>query len=719
MTATFKFTGLVLDNAKQPVKRASLSLSANPGVTQDGTADENYVAAPKITTNDEGFICLRVGTSGGKPVPADTAGVDLVKGCQYAIHGPGIPRTPFDPPAGSTLDLADLPLNVGSPPPSALATILAGLSDTDAALDVRVTDLEDNPGGGGSGTVTSVNGDTGPAVVLDAADVGARPSTYVPTWSEVTSKPTTFTPSAHGHTSTDITDFTEAAQDAVAAMLASGANVTLSYNDAGNSLQVTASGTDAEVVRDTIGAALAGINGVTVAVNDGADTITLSITGLSIAQTTGLQAALDALVVADATDTTKGKVELATTAETQTGTDTVRAVTPAGVKAVADLKEPLRPLAVDTVALLGDSITANNYTTIFGVATNDIGYWNWAAIYLRQRLKLAGVFGYAGQQISVIATHVSDALAVNPGRVVVEAGTNDVLQSGRTLATMKTDMTALLAPLLAARVQIIIGTVIPESTWTAGQKTLAGGFNRWLLDYGQSIGATVVDWTTPLADPSTGLPITNATSDGRHPASLGAAKMGQALALALESSVPAIDVLATAADPTVLNLNSGFYSGSPIATNYTLYDKTVATSGARAGCVPTKVARTDSIPGFMQQAVVTDGNGAIFRTDAISSGWAVGDTIYALWEYERDDDWAMGTDDNSFRAQVFAFSSFQPSMAMSHAAGDPYPTSYLPLSGVLRTPNMAIPSGTTALYGEFGFAGSGTIRAMRFQIRKV
>lgn len=41
-----------------------------------------------------------------------------------------------------------------------------------------------------------------------------------------------------------------------------------------------------------------------------------------------------------ATDTTIGMVELATTAEATTGTDTQRAVTPAGVKAVADTKAP-------------------------------------------------------------------------------------------------------------------------------------------------------------------------------------------------------------------------------------------------------------------------------------------------------------------------------------------------------------------------------------------
>lgn len=42
--------------------------------------------------------------------------------------------------------------------------------------------------------------------------------------------------------------------------------------------------------------------------------------------------------IPDSSETVKGKVELATTAEATTGTDTARAVTPAGVKAVADTK---------------------------------------------------------------------------------------------------------------------------------------------------------------------------------------------------------------------------------------------------------------------------------------------------------------------------------------------------------------------------------------------
>lgn len=58
-----------------------------------------------------------------------------------------------------------------------------------------------------TGAVDSVNGQTG-VVVLDAADVGALPDTYAPAWDDVTSKPSTFAPSAHVHSASDVTSGT-------------------------------------------------------------------------------------------------------------------------------------------------------------------------------------------------------------------------------------------------------------------------------------------------------------------------------------------------------------------------------------------------------------------------------------------------------------------------------------------------------------------------------
>jgi hypothetical protein len=115
-------------------------------------------------------------------------------------------------------------------------------------------------------------------------------------------------------TSSVISDFTEAVQDAVAALLGAGSNVTVSYNDTANTLTVSASGgsTDPEAVRDAIGVALVGVGNISIAVNDAGDTITISTTATqndtdanlkaranhtgvqAISTITGLQAALDA-----------------------------------------------------------------------------------------------------------------------------------------------------------------------------------------------------------------------------------------------------------------------------------------------------------------------------------------------------------------------------------------------------------------------------------------
>lgn len=64
-------------------------------------------------------------------------------------------------------------------------TATSGTSTTQLATTAFVANAVAGLGGG---TVTSVNGQSG-AVTLDAADVGAKDATYVPAWSEITSKP--------------------------------------------------------------------------------------------------------------------------------------------------------------------------------------------------------------------------------------------------------------------------------------------------------------------------------------------------------------------------------------------------------------------------------------------------------------------------------------------------------------------------------------------------
>lgn len=97
----------------------------------------------------------------------------------------------------------------------------------------------------------------------------------------------------HAHTPGDITALTEYIQDAVNDLIQAGANVTKTYDDANNTLTISATGgggttTDAEVVRDTIAGALVASTGINIAVDDPGDTITISVAGIpASAITTG------------------------------------------------------------------------------------------------------------------------------------------------------------------------------------------------------------------------------------------------------------------------------------------------------------------------------------------------------------------------------------------------------------------------------------------------
>ncbi len=120
-------------------------------------------------------------------------------------------------------------------------------------------------------------------------------------------------------TATTIADFTEAVQDAVAALLGAGSNVTLNYSDVTDTLTITTADTnttDPEAVRDAIGIALVAVGLIGISVNDGADTITISTTATAnatneqlrdrathtgsqpVSTVTSLQAALDSFITA-------------------------------------------------------------------------------------------------------------------------------------------------------------------------------------------------------------------------------------------------------------------------------------------------------------------------------------------------------------------------------------------------------------------------------------
>lgn len=121
-------------------------------------------------------------------------------------------------------------------------------------------------------------------VYAAAVDQSGSGGSVTVDWSDISNVPALFPPDEHTHVVADVTDFTEALQDAVSTLIVAGANVTTTYDDTAGTLTIAAAaggggtGLDAEGVRDTIGAALQGAGLITVTVNDPGDTITVSTT---------------------------------------------------------------------------------------------------------------------------------------------------------------------------------------------------------------------------------------------------------------------------------------------------------------------------------------------------------------------------------------------------------------------------------------------------------
>jgi hypothetical protein len=88
---------------------------------------------------------------------------------------------------------------------------------------------------------------------------------------------------SHTHTSTDITNFSEAVDDRVAALLVGGTSITLVYDDVSNILTINAGATYTdELAQDAVGNILTDSSIINFTYNDVANTITATINASSI-----------------------------------------------------------------------------------------------------------------------------------------------------------------------------------------------------------------------------------------------------------------------------------------------------------------------------------------------------------------------------------------------------------------------------------------------------
>lgn len=384
-------------------------------------------------------------------------------------------------------------------------------------------------------------------------------------------------------------------------------------------------------------------------------------------------------------------------------------------------KNPLVNRA-NTLIIIGDSITAANYSTS-GISTyyTSKGMWTQALIKLGQRLKLIANMGIGGQKSTTIAARfcadVINNAAGRPGYVGILAGTNDATTDD-TIGSLKSMYEAA----RAAGIVVIAQTIMPKLfTGYASSQTLLQHFldvNNWMRWYASNNpGIILVDYygamldVSSLAHSAAGDPISTYMEDygtiGTHPNPTGARVMGDLLFAALDPFVPKVPLVVTAnrsaaavgtgtgdASNYVLN---GLFFGATLATNWTSAVSAGTISGTNS-----KVTRTDGVVGEWQRISLS---GATAISDVwqlkqamtnSTIGLAVGDTIYA--EVEVNAARSSGVI-QTLALYVDSTTSGFVGLSRSWSNAGTNDLNTASLTGVLRTPPMVIPA--TGFYTNF------------------
>lgn len=190
------------------------------------------------------------------------------------------------------------------------------------------------------------------------------------------------------------------------------------------------------------------------------------------------------------------------------------------------LLSPADPGASGGAVALGDSITAGHHYALLDIGA-DTSYFDVLACRDDSPITYLGNHGVPGEETGEILARVSDALASDPGRVIVLAGTNDVRQ-GRTTDSLDT-LTAIAATVRDAGAEPIFATLPPSDDYP--DETTA--FNDELTAWAEREDVELLDFWTPLADPD-GTYAEGMSSDGTHPSRTGSALLADVAAAALD-----------------------------------------------------------------------------------------------------------------------------------------------------------------------------------------
>lgn len=343
----------------------------------------------------------------------------------------------------------------------------------------------------------------------------------------------------------------------------------------------------------------------------------------------------------------------------------------------------------NTIALLGTSLTAQNYSTANNAFSSN-GSFTWVNALLGSKFNLIGVGGYSGQNAAYLLTKVPTILALNARWVRVDAGTNDMNDTTNAVLVSGT-IAQIWDALTAGGARVIAQSIPPRSdgTGTLTQQSIQKT-NVLLEQAAAARGLIYIDNHAVLANASDGKWRTGYDDGGGiHNNTVGAYWWGKREAEILNDLVPYwTDLPSDNISTTGGNLlPNGMMLGDTggLATN---------TTRSPAGATPSKVARTDQFGGEWQRLTVTGTTGSFIRQTGTTQIVA-GDWVYAVAEVRI----GASTNFKAVSATLTVTGGTAPS-ATGLRTQSTYPNTPESLNGqtiVIRTPAVQMDAGATGI----------------------
>lgn len=380
------------------------------------------------------------------------------------------------------------------------------------------------------------------------------------------------------------------------------------------------------------------------------------------------------------------------------------------------------PRAFHRLLAVGDSIVAAVGTTAV----------TWNQHFLTVALALCGgraalqlsstgvpCFGASGATTQQIKRAYLDRAALSDAQgVLILAGTNDY-PLGRTAAEVAATLGEMVDVLLAAGKTPVVCDVLPLPSGQAAKSAwITGVWAATATMMAARPAAIHVQWASALDTNLDGVADSDSYfSDSVHPDLDGHYRLGIALHAAISSRLETRDPFEgcewRSPNPTM----SGTLGAGNIATGWAVDD------GSGKTVTKTLIARSGSLGNWQQLDI--SGDAAVntffrygFGFNAATGGWAIGEEVEMLMEFETDNNLsALFNASPQLRSTVSGADALRVT-GFSGVGGTFTQFQRLP-SGVILSPRYVIVANTTTLWPYIPIAGTGTLRLGRVGLRLV